>query len=60
MATDVRRLQRDSASSDLLLITNHLHSKNYRKPLLQRYVVRILLMYRAPALRLLSSVLNCD
>lgn len=30
----------------------HLHRKNYRKPLLQRYVVRILLMYGSNCLDL--------
>lgn len=52
-------LQHDTAGSALLLIINYLHSKNYRKPLLQRYVVRILLMYRVPALRMMSSMLSC-
>lgn len=59
MATDVRFLCNTTPLLVCLLIINYLHSKNYRKPLLQRYVVRILLMYRVPALRILCSMLSC-
>ena len=64
MAPDVRRPQKHNTIppcpdiSHGPLTTTTYYSKNYRKPLLQRYVVRILLMYSVPILRFMSSALN--